>query len=157
MVAEITRPLLYIYIYTGCTRLFSLCQTMTSPETAPFDDGLSQDHSSQDYLPPPNNQLQSGALHDGAPVMDYPVKANLTTYQDKSLEEVLSNFVPFNTTVNLTEPWEAEAERDDVFIQGVSSFFWRIYSVESTITLTQHNSPSSPSFSSRCGPGIWLE
>lgn len=130
---------------------------MTSPETAPFDDGLSQDHSSQDYLPPPNNQLQSGALHDGAPVMDYPVKANLTTYQDKSLEEVLSNFVPFNTTVNLTEPWEAEAERDDVFIQGVSSFFWRIYSVESTTTLTQHNSPSSPSFSSRCGPGIWLE
>jgi len=104
---------------------------MTSPGTTQFHDGLPQDNFSQDYLPPPNNQLQNVAPHDDvlAPVADYPTKTNPTTYQDKPLENIFSDFVPFNPIANLKEPWEAESERDDAFIQGVSSFLWCIYMV----------------------------
>jgi len=97
---------------------------MTSPETTQFYDGLPQDNFSQDYLPPPSNQLQAVAPHDDvlAPVADYSAKANPTTYQGKPLEDIFSDFIPFNAIANLKEPWEAESERDDAFIQGVSSF-----------------------------------
>ena len=133
-------------------------QTMTSPGTTQFYDGLPQDNFSQDYLPPPNNQLQNVAAHDDvlAPVVDYPTKTNPTTYQGKPLEDIFSDFVPFNAIANLKEPWEAESERDDAFIQGVSSFCGA-YSVESTTKPIQRNLPNLPSFSLRCGPGTWLE
>jgi len=133
---------------------------MTSPETTQFY-GLSQDNFSQDYSPPPNDQLRNVAPHDDAlaPVADYPTKTNPNpkTYQGKPLEDIFSDFVPFNAVANLKEPWEAESERDDAFIQGVSSFMWCIYGVDSTTILIQRNLPNLPSFSLRCGPGTWLE
>ena len=104
---------------------------MTSPETTQLYDGLPQDNSSQDYSPPPNDQFQDIAPHDGAlaPVADYPTKINPKTYQGRLLEDIFSDFVPFNAIANLKVPWEAESERDDAFIQGVSSFLWCIYGV----------------------------
>ena len=111
------------------------------------------------YLPPPNNQLQNVAPHDDvlAPAADYPTKTNPKTYQGKPLEDIFSDFVPFNAIAKLKEPWEAESERDDAFIQGVSSFLWCIYGVGSTTIFIQRNLPNLPSFSLRCGPGTWLE
>lgn len=92
---------------------------MAMEEDASYN-GQPQNGSSQEYMSPPSNQLQyESTTKNGSQKM--PAKVNPESYKDKSLDEILSQFVPFNTSENLSLPFEEEMERDKTFLHSQST------------------------------------
>ncbi|KAJ3567648.1 hypothetical protein NP233_g6224 [Leucocoprinus birnbaumii] len=106
---------------------------MASPEPAPFNNAQPQNPSSQDYSPPPSNQLfvdpQKGqnsffqSDNSREHINGRPVKSNTDSYQNKPLEEIISEFESFDASKNLSEPWREETERDDAFLHELAGDF----------------------------------
>ncbi|KAF9448053.1 hypothetical protein P691DRAFT_801396 [Macrolepiota fuliginosa MF-IS2] len=90
---------------------------MAVQEDAAYNDGQSQNGSSQEYMPPPSNQLQCDPTPKIRIPLAVPAAGNPKSYKDKALEEILSQFVPFDTTKNLSRPFEEENECDKTFLQ----------------------------------------
>ncbi|XP_006463324.1 hypothetical protein AGABI2DRAFT_120147 [Agaricus bisporus var. bisporus H97] len=74
--------------------------------------------SSQEYASPPSNQLRCDSADDKLIVRRPPM-----TYQDKQIEEIISEFTPFNTKDHLEGPFQAESQSDDQFIYDQSLQF----------------------------------
>jgi hypothetical protein len=75
-------------------------------------DEQSQNSSSQDFLPPPSNQLQLFNNSD----------SSLTPALQGTghpLDALIPPLEPFNVAQNLGAPFQEESERDDAFLRGM--------------------------------------
>lgn len=111
--------------------------------------------SSQDYELPPSNQLatqsqaqaQAQAQGQGRDREESP--GLLGSYKDKSLDEILTEFTPFNTEESLGTPYSQETSRDAAFIQGISIYLAHIFNILLIIIMFYRRSYSTLSTNAR--------